>query len=146
MSSVNLSDLLKKNLVEKFQSDSSQIKNELEIAKNDLGAAKKMLTIQEWGWAHNAAYNAMLQAGRALMFAKGYRPKTQEHHLAVVSFMGTVYLAKFSEDLIKSFSKARLRRNESLYDRAGIISEKQARNLVDKAEAFVGTAKELLKM
>lgn len=143
---MNLSDLLKRNLVEKFQSDPTQIKNELEIAKNDLNAAKKMLTIQEWGWAHNAAYNAMLQAGRALMFAKGYRPKTQEHHLAVVSFMEAVYSAKFSDDSLNSFSKARLRRNESLYDRAGLISEKQARNLVDKAETFVNTATSLLKM
>lgn len=145
MSSVNLSDLLKKNLIEKFQSDPLQITNEMEIAKNDLGSAKKMLSIQEWGWAHNAGYNAMLQAGRALMFAKGYRPKAQEHHLAVVSFVEAVYVAKFSDDLIKSFSKARLRRNESLYDQAGIISEKQSRNLVDKAEAFVNISKELLK-
>jgi uncharacterized protein (UPF0332 family) len=73
---MNLSDLLSKGLVEKFQSDPVQIKNEMEIAKNDLASAKKMLTTQEWGWAHNAAYNAMLQAGRALMFSKGYRPKS----------------------------------------------------------------------
>ena len=72
---MNLSDLLSKGLVEKFQSDQVQIKNEMDIAKNDLASAKKMLTIQEWGWAHNAAYNAMLQAGRALMFSKGYRPE-----------------------------------------------------------------------
>lgn len=76
---------------------------------------------------------------------KGVRPKAQEHHLAVVSFVEAVYVAKFSDDLIKSFSKARLRRNESLYDQAGIISEKQSRNLVDKAEAFVNISKELLK-
>lgn len=102
---MNLSDLLKKNLVERFQSDSVQIKNELEIAKNDLGAAKKMLTIQGWGWTHNAAYNAMLQAGRSLMFAKGYRPKSQDHHLAVVSFIEAVYATKFSEDPISAFGK-----------------------------------------
>lgn len=143
---MSLSDLLRKNLVEKFESDSTQIKNELEIAKSDLGAAKKMLTIQEWGWAHNAAYNAMLQAGRALMFAKGYRPKSQEHHLAVVSFIETVYSSKFSEDLLKSFSKARLRRNESLYDRAGLISQTQAQNLVQKAEVLVEKTLEILKM
>jgi len=63
---VNLSELLSKGLVEKFQSDPDQIKNEIEIAKNDLSSAKNMLGIEEWGWAHNAAYNAMLQAGRAL--------------------------------------------------------------------------------
>lgn len=146
MSGVNLSDLLKKNLVEKFQSDSAQIKNELEIAKNDLGAAKKMLTIQEWEWAHNAAYNAMLQAGRALMFAKGYRPKSQDHHLAVVSFIEAVYVAKFSEDLVSAFGKARVRRNESLYDRAGSISQTQAQNIVEKAEVFVSRTLEILKM
>lgn len=70
---MNLSDLLNKGLVEKFQSDLEQIENEMTIATNDISSAKKMLEIKEWGWAHNVAYNAMLQAGRALMFAKGCR-------------------------------------------------------------------------
>lgn len=92
---MNLSDLLKKNLVEKFESaDIEQVKNEIMIAANDVASAKKMLKIEEWGWAHNAAYNAMLQAGRALMFSKGYRPKSQEHHVVVVSFIEVVYSAK----------------------------------------------------
>lgn len=143
---MNLSDLLSKGLVEKFQSDPAQIKNEMEIAKNDLASAKKMLTIHEWNWAHNAAYNAMLQTGRALMFSKGYRPKSLEHHVAVVSFMEAVYSAKFSSEVLQSFGKARLRRSESMYDRAGSISEKQGRNLVEKAEILVNKAQEILKM
>lgn len=143
---MNLSDLLNKGLVEKFQSDPTQIKNEIEIAKNDLISAKKMLTIQEWSWAHNAAYNAMLQAGRALMFSKGYRPKSPEHHVAVVSFMEAVYSARFSSEVLQSFGKARLRRSESMYDRAGSISEKQGRSLVEKAEILVNKAQEILKM
>lgn len=143
---MNLSDLLSKGLVEKFQSDPTQIKNEMDIAKNDLASAKKMLTIQEWGWAHNAAYNAMLQAGRALMFSKGYRPKSSEHHMAVVSFAEAVYSAQFPSEVLQAFGKARLRRSESMYDRAGSISETQGRNLVDKAEIFVNKAKELLKL
>jgi uncharacterized protein (UPF0332 family) len=143
---MNLSDLLSKGLVEKFQSDPAQIKKEMDIAASDLGSAKKMLTIQEWGWAHNAAYNAMLQAARALMFSKGYRPKSSEHHLAVVSFAEAVYLAKFPSEVLQAFGKARLRRSESMYDRAGSISEMQGRNLVDKAEIFVNRAKEILKV
>lgn len=126
---MNLSELLSKGLVEKFQSDPAQIKNETEIAKNDIGSAKKMLTIQEWGWAHNAAYNAMLQAGRALMFSKGYRPKSSEHHVAVVSFAEAVYSAKLPSEVLQAFGKARMRRSESMYDRAGSISEKQAETL-----------------
>ena len=143
---MNLSDLLSKGLVEKFQSNQEQIKNEMDIAISDISSAKRMLGIGVWGWAHNAAYNAMLQAGRALMFAKGFRPKSQEHHLAVVSFVQVVHHAKFPEEVLQSFSKARLRRSESLYDRAGSISETQGRNLVDKAEIFVNKAKEILKM
>lgn len=143
---MNLSDLLSNGLVEKFQSDQEQIKKEMDIAKNDISSAKNMLTIQEWGWAHNAAYNAMLQAGRALMFSKGYRPKSSEHHVAVVSFIEAVYSAKFSSEVLQSFGKARLRRSESMYDRAGSISEKQGRNLVEKAEILVNKAREILKM
>lgn len=143
---MNLSELLGKGLAEKFHSDPAQVKDELAIAKNDLASAKKMLTIQEWGWAHNAAYNAMLQVGRALMFSKGYRPKSSEHHVAVVSFIEAVYSAKFPGEVLQAFGKARLRRNESMYDKAGSISENQGRNLVAKAESFVNQAKEILEM
>ena len=68
---MSLSDLLRSGLIEKYLSDEEQIRNEVEIARNDLSSAKKMLGIEEWGWVHNAAYNAMLQVGRALMFSKG---------------------------------------------------------------------------
>ena len=143
---MNLSELLNKGLAEKFQSDKEQIKNEIDIAKNDLASAKKMLTIDEWGWAHNAAYNAMLQAGRALMFYKGYRPKSAEHHLAVVSFIQAVFTAKFPPEILQAFSKARLRRNESMYDKVGSISSTQGKNLVEKAEIFVNKSIEILKI
>jgi uncharacterized protein (UPF0332 family) len=142
---MNLSEVLSNGLVEKFQSSPEQIRGEIDIAKNDLSSAKKMISIDEWGWAHNAAYNAMLQAGRALMFFKGYRPKSAEHHLAVVSFVQAVFPTKFQSEVLQAFSKARLRRNESMYDRAGSISETQGKNLVEKAEIFISTAIEILK-
>jgi hypothetical protein len=41
---MNLSELLSKGLVEKFQPDPKDIKNEIDIAKNDLLSAKKELT------------------------------------------------------------------------------------------------------
>lgn len=144
---MNLSELLSKGKIERFtSSDPDQIKNEIDIAIHDVLSAKKMLEIEEWGWAHNAAYNAMLQSGRALMFSKGYRPRGPEHHLAVVSFMHVVYLTKLPQDAIRAFDKARFRRNESLYDRAGTISESQARNLVAKSDVFVSSACKILKI
>jgi uncharacterized protein (UPF0332 family) len=143
---MNLSDLLSKGLVEKFESDKMQIGNEMNIAIQNISSAKKMLGIQEWEWAHTAAYNAMLQAGRALMFFKGYRPKGQEHHVAVVSFTQAVFSAKLPQEVLESFERGRKRRHESLYDRAGSISQTQAENLVQKAEIFVNKAKEILNL
>lgn len=142
---MNLSDLLKKDLVRPFESDKNQIDNEIKIAKNHLASAKKILNIQEWDWTYIAAYNAMLQAGRALMFAKGYRPSSQEHHTAVVSFVQVVYSSRFSDDLLNAFSKARMLRNNSLYDRVDVISQTQAQNLVYNADEFIRITLEILK-
>lgn len=143
---MSLSELLKKGLVEKFQSDAGQIRNQAELAKTDLASAKKILEIGDWKWAYNAAYNAMLQAGRGLMFSRGYRPKSEEGHVAVISFVNAVYSSKIPEDIRREFDRARRRRNEATYDQAGIISESQARGLFEKAETFVNTALEILRV
>ena len=143
---MSLSALVRNGLIEKFESNEDQIRNEAEIARGDLASAKSILEIGDWKWAHNAAYNAMLQAGRGLMFSKGYRPKGQEHHVAVVSFMQAVYSSKFSPEVLQAFERARRRRSDATYDRQGTISESQARMVVEKAEMFVNTALELLRM
>ena len=142
---MSLSELLRSGLIEKFESDSAQIRNEAEIARTDLASAKRILGIGEWKWAYNVAYNAMLQAGRGLMFSKGYMPRGQEHHLAVVSFVQAVYASKFTPEVLQTFERARRRRSDATYDRPGTISESQARVVVEKAEIFVNTALELLR-
>ena len=143
---MSLSDLLRKGLIEKFESDADQVRNQVELARTDLASAKKILGIGDWKWAYNAAYNAMLQAGRGLMFSKGYRPKSEEGHVAVISFVNVVYSSKIPEDIRREFDRARRRRNEATYDQAGVISESQAKGLVEKAETFVNAALELLGM
>jgi uncharacterized protein (UPF0332 family) len=142
---VDLSELLRKERVEKFQSDPNQIRNQVEIAKSDLSSAKKILGIEEWRVAHNEAYNAMLQAGVALMFSKGYRPKGQ-HHVAAIEFVQAVYSAKFQPEVLQAFEKARKRRNDAVYDTPNVISPSQAQNLVKYADTFVSTVLELLHM
>jgi len=41
---------------------------------DELNVARSVLN-ENCDWAFSIAYNAMLQAVRALMFSKGYRPK-----------------------------------------------------------------------
>jgi len=142
---MNLSDLLSKDLVEKFESDKRQAQIEITNADKNLKSAKKMFDIDEWGYAHTAAYNAMLHAGRALMFSKGYRPKSSDHHVAVVSF-SYIYEKKYSLEILGSFDKGRKRRHEFQYDDADAISESQAKNLIEHASEFIIKTKEILKM
>lgn len=61
------------------------------------------------------------------MFSKGYRPRSEGYHLAVISFVKAVYHAKFQPEILQAFDKARKRRNEALDDKADTISESQAR-------------------
>lgn len=78
------------------------------------------------------------------MFSKGYRPREQEHHVAVISFVQAVYPSKFKQEVLLSFQKVRKRRSESVYDRPEIVSETQSRNLAENAEIFIKKVQEIL--
>ena len=145
---MNLNDLLKQDRIEEFESDANQIKNEIKNADAKLKSAKNVLAINEWGLAHASAYNAMLHAGRALMFSKGYRTKGRDHHETVVLFVEAVFSPKFSgqKEVLASFNKARKLRHDFTYDNAGMVSPTQAKTLVENTEAFVNRTKEILRM
>lgn len=148
MTRVNLSELLKQDRIEEFESDVNQIKNEVKNADAKLQSAKNVLAINEWGLAHASAYNTMLHAGRALMFSKGYRTKGMNHHETVVLFVEAVFSPKFLDrkEALTSFDKARKLRHDFTYDNAEMVSPTQAKTLVENAEAFVIRTKEILKM
>lgn len=79
------------------------------------------------------------------MFSKGYRPKTQDHHVAVVEF-ARIYEKRYTVEVLEAFDKGRRRRHEFQYDDADAISPNQARNMVENADTFVSKTKEILKM
>jgi uncharacterized protein (UPF0332 family) len=82
------------------------------------------------------AYNAILQASRAYMFAHGYRPASAEGHKNTFAFM-RVAMGKDYEDLMLYFDRIRNKRNQAIYAAAGLITETEARNLLAKAAEFV---------
>lgn len=84
-------------------------------------------------WAYTIAYNAILQAGRALMFSQGYRPDGANQHVSVVKFV-ELYLDK-NDSII--FDRMRRKRNSSVYDTAGSITESEAKFAIQQAEDLV---------
>ena len=88
------------------------------------------------GGGFAVAYNAVLQASRALMFAQGYRPAAAEGHKNTFAFV-RIALGKEFEDLIGYFDRMRNKRNQAIYDVAGLITETEARSLFKEAVGFV---------
>jgi len=70
------------------------------------------------------------------MFAQGYRPASAEGHKNTFAFM-RIALGKEHEELITYFDRMRVKRNQATYDVAGLITETEAQNLLEKARDFV---------
>lgn len=141
---VSLNDLQKQGLIKPFKVSPSQIQDRLQLAKRDIATARKLLG-SDSDWAFSIAYNAVLQAARALMFAKGFRPATGEgQHVAAVRFAEAV-LGKEMGDEIFIFDKMRSKRHRVIYDVSGSVSTQEAKAAFEFAVTFVEKVEQILK-
>jgi uncharacterized protein (UPF0332 family) len=76
---VPVDDLLRAGRIRQESVSRAEIGQVLKLADRDLKLARKILR-DDTDWAFAVAYNAVLQAGRAFMFARGYRPASAEGH------------------------------------------------------------------
>jgi uncharacterized protein (UPF0332 family) len=136
-------DLLKSGRIRRQKISQAEIDRAFERARRDLRTAQKVMA-GDWDWGFAVAYNAVLQASRAYMFAKGYRSVGAEGHKSTFAFMRKS-LGKRYDDLITYFDRVRNKRNQAIYDVAGLITETEARNLFKEATDFVKLVHEMLK-
>lgn len=66
-------------------------------------------------WAATIAYQAMLRAGRALLYGHGYLPADGQQHKTVVEATGMILGENF-HTIVKQFDKLRRKRNAFFYD------------------------------
>ena len=112
----------------------------MRIAERDLKTASGLLAGEDFDWALTVAYNAMLQAARAFMFYKGYRPMGSYRHLAVVHFM-ECYEKAFGVGEIELFNRIRKRRHIAVYEQPLTVSEGEAERAFDNAKKIVRAAR-----
>lgn len=136
-------DLLKSGKIKQQQISSDEIKRALSRAERDLKTARSVMA-GDWDWGFAIAYNAVLQASRAFMFAEGFRPASHEGHKNTFAFLH-VAMGKTYEDLITYFDRVRNKRNQAMYDVAGLISETEAKNLFKMAVDFVALVRKILE-
>jgi uncharacterized protein (UPF0332 family) len=105
------------------------------VARRDLVAAERNLP-EDADWSYNMSYNAILQAARALMFSRGYRPRGTDHHRTVVRFAKVVLGDAYAREMVL-FDQMRRKRNRLLYETAGLASNQEARQALAFARRIV---------
>lgn len=142
--SMTYEDLLNRGLIKRFAAAPAQAASRLALAKRDIKAAQAMMAIDR-DWAFSMAYNAILQATRALMFGNGFRPVAGEgQHKVAVEFAEIALGEKFHDD-IYIFDKMRSKRHRVIYDALGLVSQEEARHAFAFAIRFVKEVEQLLK-
>lgn len=130
-----LENLIKEGLLQKESAIGfDQTIKRIKRAGIDLNNAKLLIKTDEVG-AYRMAYDSMLQAGIALIFFFGYRPKVKGFHKTVVECAGGILGADY-ESLIKKFDQMRKNRHEAIYD-IGVISSSEAVESIKMAEKFL---------
>ncbi len=90
---------------------------------------------------YEAAYTAMLHAGRAYVFIKGYRPTANFQHKTVVSFTGYFLGARYKA-LLEKFDYMRKNRNNFIYEPWKFhVSMTDAKSALHSASEFVEVIK-----
>jgi uncharacterized protein (UPF0332 family) len=132
---MSLPRLESQGLIEKIKYNDKQVQANLLRARRDLLTSRATLKIDE-EWAYAIAYHAMLRAGRALMFASGYRPRGKDQHKTVVEFCAEI-LGKDFQHLTARFNRMRAKRHDFIYEPERPIPKTEATQSLESAEQFV---------
>lgn len=135
MRSLRFEELERDGLIRRLPVDRNKVRDSFNLAQRDLRTSKALLE-KDADWAFSIAYNAILQAGRALMFSKGYRPHGKTQHVSVIRFIEAA-LGEEATSLIIAFDHMRRKRHRAVYDTVGSVSSTEAGNAIKRAGEFI---------
>ncbi len=134
---------LKKGLLKQQRINFKQIEKQIIRAKKDLKTAQTILD-EDPEWGATIAYHAMLRAGRALLFSKGYLPADGAQHRTVVELTHKL-LGKDYSLLIQKFEKMRRRRNIFFYESDPFGTSTEAENALKTASQLIHIIEEMIQ-
>ena len=123
---VDLRDWLKNGWLTEHQTSRQEIADLLGVIDRD--AAQCQLPGLGPDWQLNIAYNAALQVATAALAAAGYRASREAQHYRVIqSLADTMGVDTRRITQLQSYRK---KRNISDYERAGGVSQQEAREMI----------------
>ena len=141
---MSLEELLRNKIIRRITPDKGLALNSIKRARRDIDTAKTLISNGKFDWSLAVSYNAMLVAGRALMFHKGYRPSSTEGHLAVVQFLTVMVGTEVSDRMVMVMNGMRKKRHRIVYEEMDIVSKDEAEQAVKWAEEFVNLITEII--
>ena len=142
MINVSLQDWLKSGWLVEHKTSSQEIADLLGMADRDLAQCQTPVLSPDWQL--NIAYNAALQAATAALSAAGYRAARDAHHYRVIQSLA--YTIKADTRLISQLDKFRKKRNIGSYERAGAVSEQEAKEMFALAENLRNEVEKRLRL
>jgi uncharacterized protein (UPF0332 family) len=141
---VSLEELLRSRVIRRIKPNHGLAVNSLKRAQRDIGTAKTLIENEKYDWSLAISYNAMLQAGRALMFERGFRPSSTEGHVAVVKFLHAILGKEASDRMVLVLNGMRKKRHRIVYEEMDIVSQSEAEQSMKWAEKFVSTVDKII--
>ncbi len=127
---MSLKDWLKNGWLVEHKTSRQEISNLLGVADRDLADCKAQGLSADWRM--NISYNAALQTATAVLAACGYRASRDSHHYRVIQSLA--YTTGADIELIRRFDRFRKKRNVGGYEQAGMVSDKEADEMIVLAQ------------
>lgn len=139
--SFKFKQLLGERRLTKIKPDRKLVLKEIKGAKSDLETARKSLQDKNFKWATIQGYYSIFHAARALLYSKGFREKS---HYALFVAIRELFRDELDLSLIQGFEDAMNLRQTADYGLT--FSEEGAIDVIETAEKFLLTTKEVLKI
>lgn len=130
---MSFEELLKRRDIEPVTVTAREIAELLALSKRDIRASEAMLNA-DLDWAFAIAYNGILQLSIAYMNHLGYRPRGEGKHYNTFRFMEEALPDEAL--IIRRLQKLRRKRNATIYEQSGLVSEKEARDIIEFASHY----------
>lgn len=138
---VSLQDWLRNGWLIEHRSARQEIADLLGVVDRDLTDCQTPGLSPDWRL--NIAYNAALQAATAALTAAGYRAARESHHFRVIQSLAHTIGA--DAELVIKLDGFRKKRNIGGYERAGSVSDQEAREMFALTRQLRGDVEEWLR-
>ncbi|MBI5908670.1 MAG: hypothetical protein HY848_01745 [Betaproteobacteria bacterium] len=126
---MSLRDWLRNSWLVEHKTSAEEIAGLLAIIERDLANAKVAGLAEDWRLS--IAYNAALQAATAALAASGFRAAREQHHFRTIQSLALTI--GWPAPKVGRFDRLRKKRNIIGYESAGVVSEREAREMHELA-------------